>query len=96
MAGHDGHADLKQRAIEKLKEFWITSLYLFIFLGAFTVCRRMVLAEFGVTYLHYGVALIEALVIAKVVLIGRAVGLACTASATCAQRFWLQQRLDVS
>jgi hypothetical protein len=29
----------------------------------------MVLAEFGVTYLHYGVALIEALVIAKVVLI---------------------------
>ena len=71
----DRHASLKKRAIEELKEFWITSLYLFIFLGAFTFYRRMVLAEFGVTYLHYGVALIEALVIAKVVLIGKAVGL---------------------
>ena len=76
MKGHEnGHAKLKERAIEELKEFWITSLYLFIFLGAFTLYRRMVLAEFGVTYLHYGVALIEALVIAKVVLIGKAVGL---------------------
>jgi len=76
MEGHEtGHAHLKERAIEELKEFWITSLYLFIFLGAFALYRRMVLAEFGVTYLHYGIALIEALVIAKVVLIGRAIGL---------------------
>jgi len=66
---------LKQRAIEELKEFWITALYLMVFLGAFTFYRRMVLAEFGVVYLHYGVAIIEALVIAKVVLIGRALGL---------------------
>lgn len=37
MEGHEnGHANLKERAIEELKEFWITSLYLFIFLGAFT------------------------------------------------------------
>jgi hypothetical protein len=76
MEGHEtAHAHLKERAIEEFKEFWILSLYLFIFLGAFTLYRRMVLAEFGVTYLHYGIALIEALVIAKVVLIGRAIGL---------------------
>jgi hypothetical protein len=76
MEGHETrHAHLKERAIEEFKEFWILSLYLFIFLGAFTLYRRMVLAEFGVTYLHYGIALIEALVIAKVVLIGRAIGL---------------------
>jgi hypothetical protein len=32
MKGHEnGHAKLKERAIEELKEFWITSLYLFIF-----------------------------------------------------------------
>ena len=48
----NGHAKFKERAIEELKEFWITSLYLFIFLGAFTLYRRMVLAEFGVTYLQ--------------------------------------------
>ena len=68
-------ADLERRAIDELKEFWITALYLAVFLSAFTFYRRMVLAEFGVTYLHYGIALIEALVIAKIVLIGRALGL---------------------
>jgi hypothetical protein len=69
------HASLKEKAKEELKEFWLISIYLFIFFGAFTFYRRMVLAEFGVTYLHYGTALLEALIIAKVVLIGRAIGL---------------------
>lgn len=65
---------LKERAVEELKVFWIITLYLWLFLGFFTVYRRLVLAETGVAYLHYGVALIEALVIAKVVLIGRVFG----------------------
>jgi hypothetical protein len=69
------HPNLKEKAIEELKEFWIIALYLAVFLTGFTFYRRMVLAEFGVTYLHYGIGLIEALVIAKVVLIGRALGL---------------------
>lgn len=69
------HGNLKEKAIAELKEFWMIALYLFVFFGAFTFYRRMITAEFGVTYLHYGVALIEALVIAKVVLIGRALGL---------------------
>jgi hypothetical protein len=69
------HASLKEKAIEELKEFWIIALYLAVFLSGFTFYRRMVLAEFGVTYLHYGIGLIEALVIAKVVMIGRALGL---------------------
>ena len=74
---HDAHnhPNLKEKAIEELKEFWIIALYLASFLTGFTFYRRMVLAEFGVTYLHYGIGLIEALVIAKVVLIGRALGL---------------------
>ena len=69
------HARLKEKAIEELKEFWIIALYLAVFLTGFTFYRRLVLAEFGVTYLHYGIGLIEALVIAKIVLIGRAMGL---------------------
>ena len=68
-------ASLKEKAIEELKQFWIIALYLAVFLTGFTFYRRMVLAEFGVTYLHYGIGLIEALVIAKVVMIGRALGL---------------------
>ena len=61
---------LKERAIEELKLFWIIALYLWVFLGSFTVYRRLVIAETGAAYLHYGIAVIEALVIAKVILIG--------------------------
>ena len=65
---------LKERAAEELQVFGVTALYLWVFLGSFTVYRRLVLAETGVTYLHYGIALIEALIIAKVVLIGKMFG----------------------
>jgi hypothetical protein len=66
--------NLKQRAIEELKLFWIIAFYLWVFLGSFTVYRRLIIAETGVAYLHYGIALIEALVIAKVILIGKMFG----------------------
>ena len=69
------YASLKEKAVDELKEFWIIVIYLVVFLAGFTFYRRMVLAEVGVTYLHYGFALIQALVIGKVVLIGRALGL---------------------
>lgn len=65
---------LKQRALEEVKAYWLTTVYLWLFLGCFTVYRRLVLAETGVPYLHYGIALVEAMVIAKVVLIGRVFG----------------------
>ena len=68
------HASLKERALEELKIYWIITLYLAVFLGSFTVYRRLILKEFGVAYLHYGFALIEALIIAKVILIGDALG----------------------
>jgi hypothetical protein len=40
-------------------------------LGSFVLYRRLVAAETGVGYLHYGFALVQALIIAKVVLVGR-------------------------
>src|SRR5215471_9551399 len=70
------HTSLKERAVEEFKIFWLITLYLAIFLGSFTFYRRLILKEFGVTYLHYGFALIQALIIAKVILIGDAIGLA--------------------
>lgn len=69
------HVGLKEKAIEELKVYWIIALYLAVFLGAFTIYRRLVLAEFGVAYLHYGFALIQALIIAKVILVARIFGL---------------------
>lgn len=67
-------SSLKERAIEEFKAYWVITVYLWLFLGSFTIYRRLILAETGVPYLHYGVALVEAMVIAKVVLIGRVFG----------------------
>ena len=70
----EAKASLKERAIEELNLFWIIALYLMVFFGSFTMYRRLVAAETGTAYLHYGFALIEALVIAKVILVGRMLG----------------------
>lgn len=67
-------AELKERAIEELKLFLVIALYLWVFLGSFTLYRRLITAEAGSAYLHYGIALVEALVIAKVVLLGKMFG----------------------
>ena len=72
--GHAEAKSLKERAWEEFKAYWVITLYLWLFLGSFTIYRRLILAETGVPYLHYGIALVEALVIAKVVLIGRVFG----------------------
>jgi hypothetical protein len=71
---NDKSAGLKEQAIDEFKLFSIIALYLWIVLGSFTVYRRLIIAESGAAYLHYGIALIEALIIAKVILIGRIFG----------------------
>jgi hypothetical protein len=70
----EAKANLKERAVEEFKLFWIIALYLWLFLGSFTIYRRLIIDETGAVYLHYGIAVIEALVIAKVVLIGKMFG----------------------
>jgi len=70
----DSTDSVKQRVLAELKAYAVISLYLWVILGSFTVYRRLILAESGVTYLHYGIALIEALIIAKVILVGRLFG----------------------
>jgi len=63
---------LKERAIEEFKIYAIMVVYLWVLLGVFTVFRRLVVSESGgASYLHYGIALVEALVIGKVILIGK-------------------------
>ena len=61
--------------IEELHVFWALAIYLWLFLGSFVLYRRLVLAETGITYLHFGIALIESLVVAKVILVGRMFGI---------------------
>ena len=63
-------SSLKHRLREELVEYLINAAYLAFFFCAFTIYRRLVLASYDITYTNYWVALIEALVLGKVVSIG--------------------------
>ncbi len=61
----------KQKIIHEMIDYYINFIYLFVFFGMFTLYRRVILAKYQIVYLHYGIALLEALVLAKVVMIGQ-------------------------
>ena len=72
------HADnsqkqsLKQRVVHEFKEVVILTVYLSFFFLALATYSRFLLGQFHISYFAYGTALINALVIAKVILIGEA------------------------
>jgi hypothetical protein len=66
---------LKEKAKEEFRLLLLITAYLTAFFVAFLTYRRLISREFGVTSFHYGFAVIEALIIAKVILIGKAIGL---------------------
>lgn len=63
-------ATLKQKATHELREFAAISFYLAFFFCAVATYSMLLLNQFHVSYFIYGTALINALVIAKVILIG--------------------------
>jgi|SRR5215469_7705071 len=65
----------KERARREIVKYWINFVYLAIVFGLFAWYRRLILAEYEIKYLKYGVAIIEALILAKVILIGDLLGL---------------------
>jgi len=74
-------ATLKEKAVEELRNFWVIFIYLAFLFSAFITYRRLVLHEVGVSYLHYGFAVIEAAIVGKVILLGQALGLGKRAEA---------------
>jgi len=73
--GQKPSSSLKERAKEEFRMFWVIAIYLALMFSAFFTYRRLTLNESGITYLHYGAGVIEALILAKVILIGHALGL---------------------
>lgn len=69
-AGH-----FREKALEEFRLYWLIFVYLALMFGAFNTYRRLVLGESGISYGHYGAGLLEAAVIAKVILIGHALKL---------------------
>lgn len=60
----------KERIFKELVEYWISVIHLSLVFAAFTQYRRFVLAAHDIIYTNYWVALIEALILAKVIMIG--------------------------
>jgi hypothetical protein len=75
MPSHTASSSLKEKAIEELRMFWVIAIYLAVMLSAFTWYRRFILSESGISYFHYWSSIIQALILAKVILIGEAFGL---------------------
>ncbi|MBL9148168.1 MAG: hypothetical protein JNM94_05675 [Phycisphaerae bacterium] len=66
---------LKARLLAETKTYLFIAAYLFLFLSALTAYRQFVQLEYGVAYVEYGFSLIEALVLGKLIVIGRVLNL---------------------
>ncbi len=65
-------ATLGQRAVHEFKEIAILTAYLYVTLGAVILMKAAVLHGAGISFVPWGIAIVKALVLAKFVLIGRA------------------------
>ncbi len=69
------NAGFKKRVEHEAVAYGINVVYLALFFGVFVWYRRWILASYHITYIHYGIGLIQALILAKVILVGDAIGL---------------------
>jgi len=68
-------ASWKQKIFHELVEYWINVIYLTLVFASFFIYQRLLLASYDITYTNYGVAVIEALILGKVIMIGDVVRL---------------------
>jgi hypothetical protein len=65
-------ATLRRRAMHELAEFAILTAYLYITLGAVILMKTSVLHDHNISFAPWGIAIVKAAVLAKFVLLGRA------------------------
>jgi hypothetical protein len=65
----------KEKIFHEMFEYWINVCYLTLVFAAFTQYRRFLLAAYDIIYTNYWFAVIEALILAKVIMIGDVVRL---------------------
>jgi hypothetical protein len=68
-------ASFRQKALREFKEMAALSLYLYICLGAVLLLKAAVLQDVGVNFAVWGIAAVKALLLAKFMLLGRALEL---------------------
>jgi len=65
-----GAEDWKAKVGHELIEYGFNVFYLMLVFASFTVYRRLSLAAYDIQYTNYGVSVIEALILGKVIMIG--------------------------
>jgi hypothetical protein len=63
---------LKQKAYREFKELLIITLYLWVIFGMFIIYKEVILAEHRIDVVAHGIALINAVALAKIMLLARA------------------------
>ncbi len=58
-----------QKLLHEMKEYWLVVIYLGTFFSTFSMYRRLILAQYEISYEQYGESLIKALVLGKVFLV---------------------------
>ena len=61
----------KVKLVHEVKRFLFYWLFLALFLCAFTIYRNLLLAEYSIDYFHYGYNVFEAMILAKIILLGQ-------------------------
>ncbi len=76
MSGENpGRAGLKQKVVHETGELLAIFLYLALFFEVFAAYRMLLSREFQVGYVSYAAAIISALIMAKVIMLGEYTGL---------------------
>lgn len=65
-------ASLHARALEELRAFLLLAAYLYVCLGALLLLKAAILEGAGIAFTAWGVAAVKSLVLAKFMLLGRA------------------------
>lgn len=71
----EAKAGLRQKLNQEMKQFVIVFLYLGLLIGAFNLYRWLLMAEYHIGAFAFGYALVEALVLAKIIIIGENLGI---------------------
>ena len=72
----DAKRTVKQKAVQEVREYLVISLYLFVVFSLFVIYKSVILAEHHIDFALHGLALINALALAKVILVAQELHLA--------------------
>lgn len=62
--------NFKKRFLSELQLYCLYTVFLSLIFSTFTIYQRLLLSEYNNNFIHYGYSFIEAMILAKVILIG--------------------------